>query len=56
MKIGDITSKAWKSTCKKYPWWKEEMMKEVLTPKTHVVVGQLKKEKASKNYNEKDKN
>jgi len=33
---------AWKNTYKKYSWWKEEMVKEVMTPKTHVL-GKLKK-------------
>ncbi len=37
-----ITSKAWKNTYKKYSWWKEEMAKEIMTPKTHVL-GELKK-------------
>jgi hypothetical protein len=35
---GNITSKAWKNTYKKYSWWKEEMLKKVMTPKTHVMV------------------
>jgi hypothetical protein len=39
---GNITSKAWKNTYKKYSWWKEEMVKEVMTPKTHVMA-ELKK-------------
>jgi hypothetical protein len=38
----EITSKAWKNTYKKYSWWKEEMVKEVVTPKTHVM-DELKK-------------
>jgi hypothetical protein len=37
-----ITSEAWKNTYKKYSWWKKEMMKEVMTPKTHVM-NELKK-------------
>lgn len=28
MNNGDISNEAWKSTYKKYPWWKEEMVKE----------------------------
>jgi hypothetical protein len=32
MSNGNLTSKAWKNTCKKYSWWKEEMVKEVMTP------------------------
>jgi hypothetical protein len=39
---GNITSEAWKNTYKNYSWWKEEMMKEVMTPKTHVL-DELKK-------------
>jgi hypothetical protein len=39
---GDISSEAWENTYKKYSWWKEEMVKGVLTPKTHVM-GELKK-------------
>jgi hypothetical protein len=36
------TSEAWKNAYKKYSWWKEEMVKEVMTPKMHVL-GELKK-------------
>jgi hypothetical protein len=39
---GDISSEAWKNTYKKYSWWKEEMVKRVMTPKTHVM-SELKK-------------
>jgi hypothetical protein len=38
---GNITSEAWKNAYKKYSWWKEEMMKKVMTPRTHVL-GELK--------------
>jgi hypothetical protein len=38
----NITSKAWKNTYRKYSWWKDEMVKEALTPKTHVL-GELNK-------------
>ncbi len=34
---------AWKSSYKKYPWWKEEILKEVMTPKNHILV-KLKKD------------
>jgi hypothetical protein len=39
---GNITSEVWKNTYKKYSWWREEMVKEVMTPTTHVL-GELKK-------------
>jgi hypothetical protein len=39
---GNITSEAWKNTYKKYSWLKEEMVEEVMTPKTHVM-DELKK-------------
>jgi hypothetical protein len=39
---GNITSKAWKNIYKKYSWWYEEMVKEVMTPKTRVM-DELKK-------------
>jgi hypothetical protein len=39
---GNSTSKAWNKTYKKYSWWKEEMVKEVMTPKTHIL-GEFKK-------------
>ncbi len=32
---GNITSEAWKNIYKKHEWWKEEMVKDVMTPKTH---------------------
>jgi hypothetical protein len=32
---GDISSEAWENTYKKYSWWKEEMVRGVMTPKTH---------------------
>jgi len=42
MITGDISSEAWENTYKKYLCWKEEMVKGVMTPKTHVM-GELKK-------------
>jgi len=39
---GDISSETWENTYKKYSWWKEDMVKGVMTPKTHVM-GELKK-------------
>jgi len=42
MRNGNFTSKAWKNIYMKYSWWKEEMVKEVITPNTHVLV-KLKK-------------
>jgi hypothetical protein len=42
MITGDISSEAWENTYKKFSWWKEEMVKGVMTPKTHVI-GELKK-------------
>jgi hypothetical protein len=42
MITGDISSEAWENTYKKYLWWKEEMVKGVMIPKTHVM-GELKK-------------
>jgi hypothetical protein len=39
---GSINPEVWKNTYKKYSWWKEEMVKEVMTPKSHAL-GELKK-------------
>jgi hypothetical protein len=38
----NIPSEAWKNTYKKYSWWKKDIVKEVMTPKTHVL-GEVKK-------------
>jgi hypothetical protein len=39
---GNLTSEVWKNTYKKSSWWREEMVKEVMTPTSHVL-GELKK-------------
>ena len=39
----NISFMAWRSSYKKYPWWKEEILKEVMTPKNHILV-KLKKD------------
>jgi hypothetical protein len=30
----NISSEGWKNTYMKYSWWKEEIVKEIMTPKS----------------------